>query len=151
MPLTNRQPDLLVPAGGQPDGVVRAGPVRAPGVHDALERDQRAVRDGAHVGRPAGVAVRKLRADGLQRGLRDQLLDIVQRRGVRAPAARHPNVRHQPVLLRRVPVRGGAVRRHGRLEAVRAAHRGAAAGQRGRPVQGERDRDRGGGRRDGVT
>lgn len=106
-------------------------------MHDALERDERAVGDGSDAGRRARVAVRQLRADGLQRGLHDQLLHIVQRRGVRAPAARHPHVRHQPVLLRRVPVRGGAVRRHRRLEAVRAVHRGAAAGQHRRPVQGE--------------
>lgn len=56
---------------------------------------------------------------------------------MRAPAPRHAHVRHQPVLLRRVPVRDRPVRDHGRLEAVRPVHRCSTAGQHGRPVQGE--------------
>lgn len=132
-----RKSDLLVAASGQRGGVVRAGPFRPQDVHDVVQREPPVVRDRAVVvRRRPGRSVRRLGADGLQRGLRHQLLDIVLRRGVRAQAPRHAHVRPQLVLLRRLPVRDHAVRHHGRLETVRARHRGRAAVQHRAPVQG---------------
>lgn len=105
-------------------------------MHDVLERHATAVRTLAVPRGQPGTVVRELRADGLQHRVRDELHDILLRRGVRAQAPRDAHVRLQLVLLQRLPVRDHVVRHHGRLEAVRAHDRGRADLEHGSTVPG---------------
>jgi len=124
-----RKSHLPIPAGGQRGRILRAGPFRSPDVHDGGQRHAFAVRGHVDVVRRSGRTVRQLGTDGLQRGLRDQLLAVVLRRSVRAQTPRHAHRRAQPVLFRRLPVHHHAVRGHRRLATVRPLHRDLVAHQ----------------------
>lgn len=136
-----REHSVLVAAGRQRGGVVGTKPFWIQAVYDAVEHRGSGDHSDPDVRRHPGVSVRDLGTDRFQRGLRHKSHDIVQQRGVRAKTPRRSHVRHQSVLLRRLPVRDHVVRRHGRLETVGTIHRGHTGGQRRVPIQGERARN----------
>lgn len=108
-------------------------------MHDVVKRHTPFVHHhSVVVHQQPGRSVRQLGTDGIQRGLRHQFLDILLRRSLRAKAPGHAHFRLELVLLRWLPVRDHAVRHHGRLEIVRAHHRGRAAVEHRTPLQGER-------------
>lgn len=133
-----RKSHILISAGRQHCGVVGAKPIWPQDMHGVLQLFSNPVHIHADVRGQPGEVVHVFSTDGLQRGFRHRLLDIVLRRSVRAQAPRHAHFGTQPVLLRRFLVRDHVVRCHGGLEAVRAVHLDRTACQHCRPVQGKR-------------
>lgn len=132
-----RQSHLLVSARRQRGCVIRAESFRSQDVHVDLQRRAPAVHNSIVLrGQPRGT-VRQLGTDGLQRGLRHRLHDILLQRSLRAQAPWEALVRHQSVLFRGISVRDHVVRRDGRLEDFRAVHRSHTARERSHLVQGE--------------
>jgi len=131
-----RKSHLPISTGGQPGRVLCARPFRSPGVHDCGQRRALAVRGHFAVLRQPDRALRQLGTDGLQCGLRDQFLVVVQRRSVRTQTSGNAHRCAQHVLLRRLPVHHDAVRGHRRLEVVHSLYHDIAARQRCGPVQG---------------